>query len=600
MGKEPLALTGAIVLAALATLPLPAPAQAHRAQRSSKPQLTVKRTGTGTGTITSQPSGISCGSTCQARFAKGTAVKLKAAPKTGSVFGGWSGCDSTSGAACTVKMGKDRQVTATFVRQYNLTVTKSGSGKVTSTPAGINCGTTCKAHFDSGKSVTLTPTATSTSTFGAWKGCTTVSGKSCIVKMSADRSVSATFPRKKVPLHFHLKGAVGLALRGAGQSQPSVRRAATDAGSNLEAVDASGQTSDAVDSGSATASRFWIAPNGDVYMEFDPAVNLSDTGVDGSCVLARVNPDTGTPVCIASGVDIRSPEGYNAGAANPAIQFDGSGAVYYFGGNVLKKYQNGTTTDLITTNNIHLTDFLVLSDGSVLITGETLSPYSTWTRRVTQAGGLQSLSTYQSAFLRAFPDGNAYIGVDGVRRYLAATTKLDPKYWIGGSDAYFDAGSFCEGAEGDARIGFCSYGGGLVKSDTFETTDGRLYMVAGSVDGTLTQYYPTVSFPTTAVQSISLAEAAGTKIVITGLNADGEHLTTLYDPATDTETPLIGSNKEIEVYHLSYSADQNVVLFDGLRFADNRYVLGKIDLATSQVTVLSTTGEKLDDFQALG
>src|SRR3954451_16292789 len=114
MAKERL-LVVATVLIAVAALPQAAPARPDRAQRATRPQLTVTRAGTGSGAVTSQPSGISCGSTCRTRFAKGTSVKLKASPKTGSVFGGWSGCDSASGTSCTVKMGNDRQVDATFV-----------------------------------------------------------------------------------------------------------------------------------------------------------------------------------------------------------------------------------------------------------------------------------------------------------------------------------------------------------------------------------------------------------------------------------------------------------------------------------------------------
>ena len=52
-----------------------------------------------------------------------------------------------------------RSVTATFaLPTYAFTVTKAGTGTgtVTSTPAGINCGSTCSASYTSGTSVTLT------------------------------------------------------------------------------------------------------------------------------------------------------------------------------------------------------------------------------------------------------------------------------------------------------------------------------------------------------------------------------------------------------------------------------------------------------------
>src|SRR5438093_79780 len=54
-----------------------------------------------------------------------------------------------------------RSVTRTQVLLQTLSVTRSGSGTgtVTSEPAGIDCGGTCSADFDDGTLVTLTATA---------------------------------------------------------------------------------------------------------------------------------------------------------------------------------------------------------------------------------------------------------------------------------------------------------------------------------------------------------------------------------------------------------------------------------------------------------
>jgi endo-1,4-beta-xylanase len=75
-----------------------------------------------------------------------------------------------------------------------LTVTKSGSGSgtVTSAPAGINCGSTCSAGFASGTSVTLTATPAGGSTFAGWSGSCSGTG-TCTLSMTAARSVTATF-----------------------------------------------------------------------------------------------------------------------------------------------------------------------------------------------------------------------------------------------------------------------------------------------------------------------------------------------------------------------------------------------------------------------
>ena len=83
----------------------------------SLPTLTVMPAGSGSGVVTSVPVGIDCGpstGTCIAHFVLGTTVTLTATPNSGSTFGSWSGCDSTSGNACMVIMNADRTVTVTF------------------------------------------------------------------------------------------------------------------------------------------------------------------------------------------------------------------------------------------------------------------------------------------------------------------------------------------------------------------------------------------------------------------------------------------------------------------------------------------------------
>ncbi len=68
----------------------------------------------------------------------------------------------------------------------------TGSGTVTSSPAGINCGEACAAEFEAGKVVTLTPTAAAGSEFTGWGGSCSGTG-ACQVTMSEARSVTASF-----------------------------------------------------------------------------------------------------------------------------------------------------------------------------------------------------------------------------------------------------------------------------------------------------------------------------------------------------------------------------------------------------------------------
>jgi hypothetical protein len=76
----------------------------------------------------------------------------------------------------------------------NLSVTiTTGTGTVTSAPAGITCGTVCAAQFTTGTTVELTATPTSPSTSVTWGNCDSFTGTVCTVLLQADRVVSAAF-----------------------------------------------------------------------------------------------------------------------------------------------------------------------------------------------------------------------------------------------------------------------------------------------------------------------------------------------------------------------------------------------------------------------
>ncbi|WP_169249179.1 InlB B-repeat-containing protein [Candidatus Competibacter phosphatis] len=155
--------------------------------------LTVSKSGSGTVTGT----GIDCGGDCTENYAGGTSVTLTATADVGATFAGWSGA-CTGTANCTLSMTTAKNVTATFTTlpKYTLTVGKSGSGTVTSNPAGINCGSDCSEPYLNGTVVTLSATPASGYTFGGWSGACTGTGN-CTVTMSAARSVIATF--KAIP-----------------------------------------------------------------------------------------------------------------------------------------------------------------------------------------------------------------------------------------------------------------------------------------------------------------------------------------------------------------------------------------------------------------
>lgn len=158
--------------------------------------LGVTSAGTGVGTVTSDPVGINCGSYCNEEFVAGTSVNLTAAASTGSRFDGWSGGICSGTGTCTVLMDTARSVTASFTQvNFNLGVSKTGtgSGVVSSSPAGINCGSTCTYPFGYNTTVTLTAAASSGSTFTGWSGSGCSGTGTCVVSMTSARSVTASF-----------------------------------------------------------------------------------------------------------------------------------------------------------------------------------------------------------------------------------------------------------------------------------------------------------------------------------------------------------------------------------------------------------------------
>jgi len=96
----------------------------------------------------------------------------------------------------------------TTPQTFALAVVESGtgSGTVTSTPAGITCGTSCSASYPSGTAVTLTTTPATGSTFDGWSGGGCMGTGSCTVTLTATTTVMATFDAPSVALTVSIAG----------------------------------------------------------------------------------------------------------------------------------------------------------------------------------------------------------------------------------------------------------------------------------------------------------------------------------------------------------------------------------------------------------
>ncbi len=154
--------------------------------------LAVTKGGNGGGTVVSNPTGIACGADCAENYNYNTMVALTATPSTGSTFTGWSGACTGTGP-CMVTMTQGRTVTASFTLQtFALTVSMTGNGTVTSSPAGVACPTDCSQIYNYGTMVTLTAAAATGSTFTGWGGACTGTG-ACTVTIDAAKTVTAAF-----------------------------------------------------------------------------------------------------------------------------------------------------------------------------------------------------------------------------------------------------------------------------------------------------------------------------------------------------------------------------------------------------------------------
>ena len=87
-----------------------------------------------------------------------------------------------------------------FVPDSYLTVSRVGSGTVTTADNRINCGLDCTESYTANMPVTLTATAAFGYIFTGWSGDCSGSQRTCLVTMSAARNVTANFVFANFPL----------------------------------------------------------------------------------------------------------------------------------------------------------------------------------------------------------------------------------------------------------------------------------------------------------------------------------------------------------------------------------------------------------------
>jgi hypothetical protein len=102
--------------------------------------LTVMPRGSGSGTVSSSPKGISCRPSCAQSYPAGTRVILRADPRLGSAFVGWSGGGCKGTGTCIITLNANTVVTATFDKRKGPQLRLNpGSSGISVKPAELNC-----------------------------------------------------------------------------------------------------------------------------------------------------------------------------------------------------------------------------------------------------------------------------------------------------------------------------------------------------------------------------------------------------------------------------------------------------------------------------
>lgn len=137
-------------------------------------EIKVSLAGTGTGVVTSNPLGISCGSNCAATFALSETVTLTAVADVGSTFEGWLGnTDCEDGVIIEAQNTECIAVFNSVVIPdtiIQVSLAGDGSGRVVSSPNGIDCGISCYAEFLGEERIILFAFPDEGSEFVEWQG----------------------------------------------------------------------------------------------------------------------------------------------------------------------------------------------------------------------------------------------------------------------------------------------------------------------------------------------------------------------------------------------------------------------------------------------
>ncbi len=579
-------------------------------------------------------------------------------------------------------LAKELQVTGTFgipagisAVAMNVTAVKTEAndfgGYVTVYPCGTRPNTST-LNFISGQTV---PNSLIAPVSGAGKVCIYVYGKADILVDVSAHITSTHFTSLASParlrdtredptpgpnaLAYDFSGAVAVGVAANSVARASLQVAEGRRGiqevdsSNLVVINEDGTTETAAVNGSAKIAHTLTSPDGSVYVLYDRAANLDDNGTE-TCLLARVDTDTGLPTCVDPNIQQFFWDTNFRPSFNDPIQFDDAGNVYYSaiiapaGSMEFRKWDRATgeITSLLQMNDFDLTthadgspsrgvsiyNFLTRANGQTFITGyadvcdfsgnATTNPpiglgesqpalgqarqpvtdcyaYGFFIYMITPAGVIRKLPAGNpSQFFKVFPDGDVYSTQDGVNRGIYRWNDAQDTF---ATPAYSSA-NFTGGVSVQAAL-------------AYHIISSKVLAIYNQM-GNLTSWRISYVFPNTligteivsAIKTQPLSQTIGDYVVMTGKDAQGKNLTTLISASGNTpvETVLIGltaprasARVDLEISSYDVLAGGKVAL-SGTRVSDSAQVSGIFDFLTGELT-LNATGAAgaIEDIEAI-
>ncbi len=190
------------------------------------------------------------------------------------------------------------QVEAPPVAVLTVTLAGSGSGTVSSSPPGIDCGVDCSETYDAGTPVTLGGTPAAGSVFDGFSGGGCSGVAPCALTMSADTDVTATFRA------FPDISVADVSVAEGDSGTATATFTVTLSGPSPDTVSAAFTTTD----GSATAGADYLAASGTVAFAPGETVQQVPVEVVGD-VLDEADQTFTLDLSAASGGALADPQG---------------------------------------------------------------------------------------------------------------------------------------------------------------------------------------------------------------------------------------------------------------------------------------------------